>query len=90
MNMDILSVLGLILGFTAILLGQFLEGGHISTLVNGPAILIVLGGTIGAVMLQSPLTVFLRGIRMFPWMFFTPQLEITQTINKIIGWSNIA
>ncbi len=90
MNMDILSILGLILGFTAILLGQFLEGGHMSTLINGPAILIVMGGTIGAVMLQSPLTVFLRGLRMIPWMFFTPKLEITETINKIIGWSNIA
>jgi chemotaxis protein MotA len=90
MNMDILSILGLILGFSAILLGQFLEGGHMSTLINGPAILIVLGGTIGAVMLQSTLTVFLRGLKMFTWMFFTPKQEITQTINKIIGWSNIA
>ena len=84
MNMDILSILGLILGFTAILLGQFLEGGHMGTLINGPAILIVLGGTIGAVMLQSSLAVFLRGLKMFPWMFFTPKLEITQTINKML------
>ncbi len=90
MKMDLLSIVGLIAGISAILLGQYLEGGHIKTLVNGPAALIVLGGTFGAVMLQSPQVVFLRAMRMLFWIMFTPRLDYEETIEKIIRWSNIA
>ncbi|MBD3635186.1 MAG: flagellar motor protein, partial [Methylophaga sp.] len=46
--MDILSILGLIVGFGAILVGQHLEGGHLDTILNAVAMLIVFGGTLGA------------------------------------------
>ena len=46
--MDILSIIGVILGFAAVIGGNYLEGGHISSLFNLPAMIIVLGGTIGA------------------------------------------
>lgn len=88
--MDVLSIIGLLLGVSAILVGQHLEGGHLSTLVNGPAMLIVFGGTIGAVMLQSPLATFVRGMRLFPWIFIPPKLENEAIIEKIIAWSHIA
>lgn len=87
---DFLSVFGLILGIGSILLGQFLDGGHLGTLVNGPAALIVIGGTFGAVMLQSPANVFLRGLRIFGWVFFPPRFHTEETIARIIDWSNIA
>lgn len=88
--MDVLSIVGLLLGVSAILLGQHLEGGHLSTLVNGPALLIVFGGTIGAVMLQSPLATFVRGMRLFSWTFVPPKIENEAIIEKIIAWSHIA
>jgi len=88
--MDFLSLFGLTLGLAAILLGQYLEGGHISALLNGPAILIVLGGTMGAVMLQSPLGIFLRGMRMMAWTFVPPKVASLQTVEKIVSWSDIA
>lgn len=88
--MDVLSIIGLILGAAAILVGQFLEGGHIGSLMNGPAILIVLGGTFGAVMLQSPLSIFLRGMRMLSWTFLPPTVHNRDAIDKIVSWSNIA
>jgi len=87
---DFLSIFGLILGVGAILLGQSLEGGHLSALINGPAALIVLGGTIGAVMMQSPANVFLRGLRLFIWVFFSPRYHTEETIKQIVDWSNIA
>ncbi|MFN4065520.1 MAG: motility-associated protein, partial [Parazoarcus communis] len=52
--MDSISLVGLTLGIAAILVGQALEGGHIASLVQPTAFLIVVGGTAGAVMLQSP------------------------------------
>ncbi|MBI3560792.1 MAG: flagellar motor protein [Gammaproteobacteria bacterium] len=88
--MDFLSLIGLLLGVAAILAGQYLEGGNLSTLLNGPAILIVLGGTFGAVMLQSPLRTFLRGMRMTGWVFVPPKLQTEQAIEKMVSWSNIA
>lgn len=88
--MDILSIVGIIVAFGAILLGQHLEGGHLSALVNGPAILIVGGGSLGAMMVQSPLPVFLRAIRMFVWLFRPPVPPMAQTLERIIGWSHVA
>ncbi len=88
--MDALSVIGLLVGVAAILLGQYLEGGHVSALINGPAIIIVLGGTFGAVMLQSPYSVFARGMRMMFWAFIPPKVENEDIIDKLVSWSNIA
>jgi chemotaxis protein MotA len=88
--MDILSIVGLLLGAAAILVGQYLEGGHIGSLMNGPAILIVLGGTFGAVMLQSPFVTFMRGMRMLIWTFIPPKIQNQDAIDKIVSWSNIA
>jgi len=88
--MDGLSLFGLFLGIAAILVGQHLEGGHISSLLNGPAIIIVLGGTLGAVMLQSPYSVFVRGMRMLVWAFFPPKIHNEDAIEKLVSWSNIA
>ena len=85
--MDALSVIGLIVGFGAILLGQHLEGGHLSSLLNGPAMLIVLGGTLGAVMLQSPLSVFVRAARMISWIIRPPTHPVNESIEKIVAWS---
>ncbi|MFK5984488.1 MAG: flagellar motor protein [Pseudomonadota bacterium] len=88
--MDLLSLFGLILGTGAILVGQLLEGGHISSLANGPAALIVIGGTLGAVMLQTPVPVFLRALRMLVWVIIPPRLHKEYMIEKILSWSNIA
>ncbi len=88
--MDILSIAGLLLGFGAILGGQYLEGGHIESIMNAVALLIVLGGTVGAVMLQTPLDTFVRGLKMLNWIFFTPKNSPEETLDKIIGWSDTA
>ncbi|MDH5444593.1 MAG: flagellar motor protein [Gammaproteobacteria bacterium] len=88
--MDILTILGLVTGITAILLGQHLEGGQLSTLINGPAMLIVLGGTLGAVMIQTPFKTFLRAGRMLIWVFVTPRLHVNEMIEQILEWSHIA
>ncbi len=88
--MDSISVAGLIIGLTAILLGQVLEGGHISSLVQPTAFIIVIGGTLGAVMLQSPLRVFLDGMRMAKWVFFPPAIKNETIIKQIVDWSTVA
>ncbi|WP_434772066.1 flagellar motor protein [Pseudomonas entomophila] len=85
--MDVLSLIGLILAFVAIVGGNFLEGGHVSALVNGPAALIVLGGTLAAVLLQSPLPTFKRALQIVGWIFFAPREDLAGGIDRVVGWS---
>ncbi|MCL2590813.1 MAG: flagellar motor protein [Betaproteobacteria bacterium] len=88
--MDSVSFIGLLLGLGAILVGQMLEGGHISSLVQPAALLIVVGGTIGAVLLQSPLRVFLGGVMMVKWVFVPPPSGHEYAIERIIEWGYMA
>jgi len=88
--MDILSLIGVAIAFAAILGGNWLEGGHLDMLANGPAMVIVLGGSIGAVLLQTPLHVFMRSMRMLGMVFMPPRHPLEETIEKLVEWSKIA
>ncbi|HUW36667.1 MAG TPA: flagellar motor protein, partial [Rhodocyclaceae bacterium] len=88
--MDIISIFGFILGIGAIVGGQVLEGGNIASLVQPTAMLIVIGGTLGAVMLQSPLSVFVSSIKMGVWVLLPPPLSPGFRINRITRWSLMA
>jgi len=88
--MDKISLIGLTLGIAAILVGQVLEGGHIASLFQPTAFLIVIGGTLGAVMLQSPWPVFRRGIALGKWAFFPPIANPKALIAQIDRWSHVA
>lgn len=85
--MDVLSLIGIIMAFVAIIGGNYLEGGHLGALANGPAALIVLGGTIGAALLQSPMSAFKRAIQTVGWIFFPPQIDMVGGINRVVNWS---
>ena len=88
--MDILSIIGIIVGVGAILLGQYLDGGHVASLINGPALIIVFGGSLGAIMLQSPLSVFMHAMKLFFWIFKPPKLLLDESIQRIVKWSDIS
>jgi chemotaxis protein MotA len=74
----------------AIVLGQVLEGGHISSLVQPTAFLIVIGGTLGAVMLQSSPKSFFLGVRIVRWVFSPPRIMPADLIRQVIQWSHVA
>lgn len=89
-GVDLISIAGLLLALTAIVGGQILEGGNVGSLVQVTAFFIVIGGTMGAVMLQSSLPVFLNGMRLLKWVFLPPQAHPAQLIEEILHWSSIA
>ena len=88
--MDKISVVGLLLGIVAIIGGQLLEGGSVGSLSQPTALLIVLGGTVGAVMLQSPYANFVRGIKMMRWIWYPPVVNYQQLIKQVSGWSQVS
>ncbi len=85
--MDILSLIGVILGFVAIIGGNYLEGGHVASLFNAPAAVIVIGGTFAAILLQTPWDVLRRGMSMSRWVLFPPYVSLEDGIEKVVGWS---
>ena len=88
--MDVLSLIGVILAFVAILGGNYLEGGHVTALLNGPAALIVVGGTLGAAFLQAPVNVFKRALVILRWIIFPPRIDLVGGIEHVVGWSMTA
>jgi len=88
--MDILSIVGLVIAFVAILAGSVLEGGHIGHLFQLTAFVIVVGGTVGAVLVQTTLPTFWRSMMIVRWVFVTPQIELTACIDKIVNWSQLS
>lgn len=87
---DLLSVSGIALAVCAVLLGQHLEGGQLASLVNGPAILIVVGGSVGATMLQSPWPVFMRAVSMLVWVIRPPEILPERMMKEILSWARLA
>ncbi len=88
--MDLLSIIGVVLALGSILGGNMLDGGHIGSLLQLTAFVIVIGGTTGATMLQTPLPIFVRALKMVVWILFPPRQTPEQSIEKIVSWSNIA
>jgi len=85
--MDKQSIIGLVIGIGAIVLGHTLEHGLIADLAQPSALLIVLGGTLGAVLLQTPFVYFRRGLAMLAWVFKPPKVDYQRQIERIVQWS---
>jgi len=88
--MDLLSIIGLLLGIGAIIGGNYLEGGTIDALVNIPALLIVGGGTIGATLLQTEIATFINSLKMLRYIFIPPQFNLNDMAQNLIQISTTA
>jgi chemotaxis protein MotA len=84
MRIDFLTIFGMLLAGSAIGYGQISEGGSLANLVNGSAFLIVIGGTLGAVTLQTPSKIFYRAIEIFPWIFSPPKVHIKEGMQRLV------
>jgi len=85
--MDKLSVAGLFVAIFAIYLGFSIEGGAIAALFKFPAFIIVFGGTVGAVMLQSSQEQFKHALSLLKWVFLPPKFDIDGGIADISEWA---
>lgn len=88
--MDALTLIGLFVSFFAIVIGQMFEGGNLSSLMNLSALFIVVGGTIGAAMVQTPLHTFKKAFGILPWIVKPPKLDFESCRNKMYELSRKA
>src|SRR5512146_2942281 len=88
--MDVTTIAGLVLGIAAILVGQALEGGHIGSILQGTAAVIVLGGTFGAVMVSFPKKDFVRGLKMVKLAFRDAKVDMGAVTADIVQLATVA
>jgi chemotaxis protein MotA len=87
---DLGSIGGLVLGIGAILGGLTLDGGKVTEIAQLNAAVVVLGGTIGALMLATPLTVLIGALKKIGSIFFEKSQPVAETIETIIGYATQA
>ena len=88
--MDRSSALGLLIALGGILAGLIIDGGNIGQIIQPTAALIVIGGTLGAVMLQFPLDVVMSGFAQMKTIFFCQEPDLHGLINQIVGFAQKA
>ena len=88
--MDRATVFGLLIGIGGILLGNFFEGGHIASLMQGTAFVIVLMGTMGAVLVSNKSKDLKLGFQLFRASFKEQHLDYDRPISEIIDCAKIA
>ena len=88
--MDLGSFLGIGLSFGLILLGNKLEGGHVSSLIQATAMLIVAGGTVGACVLQFPPSRVIAAMMATITIFFRKKAQPGLAIAQIVDFARRA
>ena len=87
--MDFAPIIGIILGIAAIVGGQALEGGHIQSILQPTAAIIVLGGTLGATILGFSLPDLMRAFRMGISIISNPSETPEVLIQELVKLANV-
>src|SRR3989304_5172657 len=88
--MDILIPIGIVFSIAAILIGQALEGGHVGSILQFTAFLIVFGGTFGAVMVNYPMKPFLMAFKLAIGAVFPGKTDYEGFITQLENFAQVA
>ncbi|MBS1857783.1 MAG: flagellar motor protein [Acidobacteria bacterium] len=87
---DLATLGGLAVAALGIIGGLLLEKGRIEDIAQGTAALIVLGGTLGAVLVTTPMAIALRAFRGLGKVFFERPESPREVIETLIGFATKA
>ncbi len=87
--MDRATIIGLLIGLGGILLGNFIEGGHIASLLQSTAFLIVIAGTFGAVLVSNRTRDLKTGFELFKESFKDFEVDFDTPINEVLDCAKI-
>ena len=88
--MDRATIFGLIIGIGGILMGNFFDGGQIASLVQGTAFIIVMMGTLGAVLVSNKSKDLILGFHLFKQSFKEQNLNYDKPISEIVDCARLA
>ena len=89
-KIDLASMGGLILAIGGIVGGLVMEGGKVKDIAQVTAAIIVLSGTIGAVMVTTPMRTLVGAVKKLGLIFFEPDHSPNAMIEEIIGYATKA
>ncbi len=88
--MDLTSIIGPFFAVGIILVGLMLEGGHISSIIQVTAFLIVFGGMAGSIMVAYPLKDCIAAFKSIGTFIRNPGADPDQILNDIIDLAQTA
>lgn len=87
--MDLVSIVGTILGIVVIIVGTVLKGSTVSALWNPAAFVIVFCGTFAALLVQNQGKVLKRALAMMKMIYHPPPHQPEVLIKRIVSWSEL-
>jgi chemotaxis protein MotA len=84
---DLATLGGLLLAIGGILAGLVMEGGRVQDVAQVSAAVIVFLGTIGAVMVTTPMGVLARAVKKLPQVFFYRDRSAAPVVEEIIRYA---
>lgn len=84
---DLGTIGGVVLAALGIVGGLLLEGGQLSDITQLTAAIIVLGGTFGAVLINTPLPVVIGGVKRMKSLFFETAQPYSEVVDKMIEYA---
>ncbi len=88
--MDKLTVFGIAFALAAILGGSVLKGSGVQALMSPAAFMIVVVGTVAAIMIHTPPSTMRRAMQIFKWCIKPPARNLPGLIQSIVQWSHSA
>lgn len=88
--MELGSVIGLPFAIGAVLGGMILEGGHLHSIMGLAAFIIVVGGALGAAMLETPFPAVMQGMKSFAVAFKGSHHHHEELVAQIVKLAGIA
>jgi chemotaxis protein MotA len=87
---DLATIGGLLLALAGMLGGLLMEGGNIRDVTQITAALIVFGGTLGAVMISTPVATVIAAIRKLPMVIFDTDNRGADELEQILDYAGRA
>lgn len=87
--MDLATVIGMVLGFALIIMA-IMMGGDIVMFINVPSLLIVIGGTISAMLIKHKMDEVFGSVGVLMKAIFVTPSDPEATINTLVDMANIA
>ena len=88
--MDILTIIGILIAFGGVVGGMIFEGGHVGSIIQLAAAIIVFGGTIGAVLTQTPISTFILAVKNSKLLFVNPDSNPKRVIKQLSDFAAVA
>ena len=85
--MDIATIVGIISAFGLVLIA-ILMGGGLTMFINVPALLVVVGGTLGATMVNYPLKEVIGVLSVVRKVLFTKNIPVNELIRRFVTFAN--